>query len=102
MELYGPPFAAAAKAGVAGYMCAYNRINGDWACENKLTLKTMLKGYYNFTGFVVSDWGATHSVNNTLMNGLDIEMPQPSHFSPANIQKAIDEKVITEYVRSGR
>ena len=33
-------------------------MNGVYACENKETLKTMLKGYYNFSGFVVSDWGA--------------------------------------------
>lgn len=60
MELYAPPFGAAA-AKSAGYMCAYNRINGVWACENPETIKTILKGYYNFSGFVVSDWGACHS-----------------------------------------
>jgi beta-glucosidase-like glycosyl hydrolase len=32
---------------------AYNRVNGVYACENPLTLKTMLKGRYNFSGFVV-------------------------------------------------
>lgn len=40
---------------------ADNLINGKYACENKATLKEMLKGTYNFSGFVVSDWGATHS-----------------------------------------
>ena len=35
-------------------MCAYNRVNGVWACENPFTLKTMLKGRYNFSGFVRS------------------------------------------------
>ena len=42
--------------GTSGYMCAYNRINGDWACEQPLTLKKVLKTWYNFSGFVVSDW----------------------------------------------
>ena len=32
---------------------AYNRVNGVYACENPMTLKTMLKGRYNFSGFVV-------------------------------------------------
>jgi beta-glucosidase len=95
MELYGPPFASAADANVAGYMCAYNRINGDWACNNKQTMKTMLKGYYNFTGFVVSDWGATHNTNETLQNGLDIEMPDSRFFNSKTIQTAIDQGVIT-------
>ena len=53
MELYAPPFATAAAHKVAGYMCAYNRINHVWACEQPETLKTMLKGYFNFSGFVV-------------------------------------------------
>ena len=38
MELYGPPFSAAVQK-AAGVMCSYNRINGDWACENEETLK---------------------------------------------------------------
>ena len=65
-------------------MCAYNRINGDWACENEQTLKTMLRGYYNFSGFVVSDWGATDhndfTTEKAIRNGLDIEMPRPKNF----------------------
>jgi len=48
MELYAPPFATAAQHS-AGFMCSYNRINGVWACENKDTLRTMLKGYFNFS-----------------------------------------------------
>lgn len=95
MELYAPPFEMAAKHKVAGYMCAYNRINHDWACENKLTLKTMLKGYFNFTGFVVSDWGATHSDYKALNAGLDIQMPDSSHFNEKNLQSALNAKNIT-------
>ena len=63
MELYSPAFGAAASnvdvhgqpstQGTSGYMCAYNRINGDWACEQPLTLKNVLKTWYNFSGFVV-------------------------------------------------
>jgi beta-glucosidase len=33
MELYAPPFGAAARAGTSGFMCAYNLINGEYACE---------------------------------------------------------------------
>lgn len=94
MELYGVPFAAAAKKS-AGFMCAYNRVNGVYACENKQTLRTMLKGYYNFSGFVVSDWGACHSTAQSIANGLDIEMPKASFFTEENIQKALDNKNIT-------
>jgi beta-glucosidase-like glycosyl hydrolase len=61
MEMYFPPFLGAAEAGVLSVMCSYNRINGDWACENSWTLSTILKGHGNFSGWVMSDWGGTHS-----------------------------------------
>ena len=57
-ELYLAPFAAAAAAHVAGFMCAYNRFNGAYACENERALKVVLKTQHNFSGFVVSDFGA--------------------------------------------
>ena len=40
----------------AGVMCSYNRVNGDYACENDYTLNTVLKGQWGFKGFVLSDW----------------------------------------------
>ena len=72
-EIYLPPFEAAVKAGVAGVMCAYNHIDGPYACGNPATLTTILRGELGFRGFVTSDWGATHSA--LFMNaGLDVEM----------------------------
>ena len=67
----------------------YNLVNGVYACENPFTLKTMLKGRYNFSGFVVSDWGACHSTTHSLQAGLDIEMPNGNYFTDANIRAAI-------------
>lgn len=89
MELYGPPFDAAVQEASA-VMCAYNRINGDWACENELTLNTMLKTRYNFSGWVVSDWGACHSTSPALERGLDVEMPNDRHFNEDDVKTAID------------
>jgi beta-glucosidase len=45
----------------AAVMCSYNRVNGDFACENKYLLTDVLKKDWNFPGFVLSDWGGTHS-----------------------------------------
>jgi beta-glucosidase len=42
-------------------MCAYNKVNGDYACENNGTLNTDLRNSLGFSGFVMSDWNATHS-----------------------------------------
>ncbi len=76
-EVYAAPFAAAVQAGVASLMCSYNRLNGTFACGNKVTLTGILRDELGFKGFGTSDWGATHAV--TFINaGLDMEMPGPS------------------------
>ena len=79
-ELYMPPFEAAVEAGVLSVMCSYNRVNGDYACENNATLNGDLKGTLGFQGFVVSDWHATHSTIKAAMSGLDMEMPGSEYF----------------------
>jgi len=72
-EIYLPPFAGAVEAGLGSIMCSYNRINGVHACENNVTLNVDLKGHLGFKGWVMSDWGGTHSTS--INQGLDQEMP---------------------------
>ncbi len=74
-EIYLPPFQAAAEAGVGAIMCAYNRVNGVYACENPITQNDILKGELGFSGWIMSDWGATHSTVESILGGLDMEMP---------------------------
>jgi len=66
----------------AAVMCSYNRINGDYACENKYTLTDVLKSDWGFKGFVVSDWGGTHSTEKASAAGLDNEQPMDHYFGP--------------------
>src|ERR1700733_10067326 len=56
-------------------MCSYNAVNGDYACENKYLLMDVLKDNWKFKGFVVSDWGGTHSTVKASAAGLDNEEP---------------------------
>jgi beta-glucosidase len=42
-------------------MCSYNRVNGVYGCENSYLLNEVLKADWGFNGWVMSDWGATHS-----------------------------------------
>src|SRR4051812_12194459 len=75
-EIYLPAFEAAVKrAGVLSAMCAYNRVNGAYACENKSLMTDILKRDFGFRGLVMSDWAATHSSANSVNAGLDLEMP---------------------------
>jgi len=53
-ELYLWPFADSVKAGVASFMCSYNKLNGTWACENDKMINGILKGELNFQGYMVS------------------------------------------------
>jgi len=57
-------------------MCSYNKVNGDWACENDYLLNQLLKKTWGFKGVVVSDWNATHSTAKAAMAGLDCEQPR--------------------------
>jgi beta-glucosidase len=61
-------------------MCSYNAINGDFACQNKHLLTDILKKDWNFPGFVVSDWGGTHSTVEASAAGLDNEEPLDDFF----------------------
>jgi beta-glucosidase len=78
-ELYYPQFQAAVTAGVGAIMCSYNRINGTYACENPRTLGDLKNGM-GFEGWVMSDWGATHSTVGSANGGLDQEMPGADFF----------------------
>ena len=60
---------------IAAVMCSYNRVNGDYACENSYLLTDVLKKDWHFPGFVVSDWAATHSTAKASAAGLDQEEP---------------------------
>jgi len=72
-NLYYPPFQAAVDAGVAAFMCSYNKLNGIYSCSNGDLLNRDLKQRMGFQGFVQSDWWAAHEMS--LGQGLDQEMP---------------------------
>jgi beta-glucosidase len=57
-EVYLPPFKAAAEAGAATFMNSFNDLNGIPATGNAYLQRDILKGKWNFKGFVVSDWGS--------------------------------------------
>jgi beta-glucosidase len=54
-------------------MCAYNRINSTYACENNYLLNEVLKKDWAYKGYVMSDWGGTHSTAKAANAGLDQE-----------------------------
>ncbi|KAI1493361.1 beta-glucosidase-related glycosidase [Biscogniauxia mediterranea] len=74
-EIYLWPFANAAYAKCASFMCSYQRLNGSYACQNSKVLNGILKTELGFQGYVMSDWGGTHSGVAAIESGLDMDMP---------------------------
>jgi beta-glucosidase len=64
----------------AAVMCAYNAVNGDYACQNNHLLTDVLKQDWKFKGFVLSDWGGTHSTVQASAAGLDNEEPMDDFY----------------------
>ncbi|KAK7108563.1 hypothetical protein V1264_016285 [Littorina saxatilis] len=61
---YLPAFRTCVEAGTYNIMCTYNRINGIPNCANKKMLTDVLRGEWNFTGYVISDQGAIENIIN--------------------------------------
>jgi beta-glucosidase len=74
-------------------MCSYNAVNGDYACENKYLLTDVLKKEWNFNGFVLSDWGATHSTVKASGAGLDMEQPNDTFYGEPMKKAVLDGTV---------
>jgi beta-glucosidase len=63
-------------------MCSYNRVWGDHACESAYLLTDVLRRDWGWNGFVMSDWGATHSTARAAMAGLDQQSGYPFDDQP--------------------
>lgn len=77
----------------SGVMCSYNRVNATYACENRWLLTDVLKHDFGFKGWVLSDWGATHSTVKAALAGLDQEMPSDQYFGKPLKQAVLAGKV---------
>jgi beta-glucosidase len=97
-------FQLAIRIGQPGaVMCSYNRVNGDFSCENHHLLTDVLRADWGYKGFVLSDWGGTHSTAKASHAGLDQEQPNQYFYGEA-YQRAvakgeISEEELNEHVR---
>ncbi|KAJ3104348.1 hypothetical protein HDU97_009321 [Phlyctochytrium planicorne] len=99
MELYLPPFEACIREGVGAIMCAYNKFNNVYSCENSALINYILKGSdINFRGFVMTDWWAAHSEVPTAMVS-DMMMPGTRNFLS---KESFFGKALVRNVESGR
>lgn len=75
-ETYLPPFKAALDAGAATFMNSFNDLNGIPATGNVHLQRDILKGKWNFQGFVVSDWG---SIGEMVAHGYSKDLKEAAY-----------------------
>ena len=90
-EIYLRPFEVATQqSGVASIMGSFNRINGVHACEHPQLLTEVLRDEWGYRGWVMSDYGATHSTVPSALAGLDQEQPSGAYFGQM-LLRAVEE-----------
>ena len=98
-EIYLPAFEEAVKESVPRtVMCSYNKINGEYASENRYLLTDILRKEWGYKGCVVSDWGAVNNRVKGLQAGLDLEMPYSGGYNDRQIVTAVQEGRLDEAV----
>lgn len=96
-EIYEKNFGIAVADGNPGsVMCSYNRINSVYSCSNPDTLGSLRK-QFGFTGYVVSDYPATHATTD-INAGLNIELPTGVHLTLPAVQAALEAGTITRAI----
>jgi len=110
-EIYMPSFdAAVTQADAASVMCAYSSVNGAFSCNNSYLLTNVLDQEWDFPGFVMSDYGALHSVQGAL-EGTDSEQPFADYYGttlqtdvqngtiPVSALNTMVQRILTEMFR---
>ena len=80
-EVYLPHFKATVDSGAASIMSAYNKVNGEYAGQNRRLLEGILRDEWGFRGFVTSDWFlGVYDAEAGVHAGMDIEMPWDKYY----------------------
>ena len=101
-----PPFKAAAKAGVATFMNAFNDIDGIPATAHKTLQREVLKNGWNWKGFIVSDWGSigelkSHGFAKDTKQAAEIalnagsDMDMESHSYETSLKELLEENKVS-------
>ena len=110
-----PPFKAAADAGVATFMNSFNDIDGTPSTGNRILQRDILKGKWDWDGFIVSDWASiaemrdhgfaedlTHAAEIAVKAGSDMDMEGGAYETGLVklVQEGeVDEELINDAVR---
>lgn len=98
-EIYLKGFEIAIKeANPWSIMMAYNRLNGEYCCQNNYLINDVLRKDWNYNGCIISDWGGVNDIVESINNGLNLEMPGYNDDYYKNIEKAVKNNKIKEEI----
>jgi len=103
-ETYLPPFKAALDAGAATFMNSFNELDGVPATGNAYLQRDILKGRWNFSGIVVSDWGSIGEMvaHGYAKDGADAALKAITAGSDVDMESRAYSSHLAQLVQSGQ
>ncbi|MCF7740192.1 MAG: beta-glucosidase BglX [Candidatus Marinimicrobia bacterium] len=114
-NIYLPPYKATIDEGVSTVMNAFNTLNGVPATGNQFLVNEILRGKWNFSGFILSDWATiseliTHGVAKdmkqatkiAITGGTDVDMESSAYIDYLEeliLEGEVDEELLDQAVR---
>jgi len=94
-EIYMAPYEPIVKKAGA-VMCSYNRLNGDYACENRRLLQGYLRKQFGFQGMVIADYSALHDPAKAIKAGLDYEPWPGVNYGQASVENLVETGQVSQ------
>ncbi|KAL4946282.1 glycoside hydrolase superfamily, partial [Aspergillus oleicola] len=102
-EIYLLPFHIATRiCQTKTVMTAYNKVNGTHVSENKKLITDILRKEWGWDGLVMSDWFGTYSTSESILAGLDIEMPGKTRWRGDALAHAVSSNKVHEFILDER
>lgn len=102
-ETYLPAFRALVKGGVAGVMCAYNRLDGLPCCGSGKLLTDLLRRDWGFSGYIVSDcWALQDFITHQKIMDNGIDAAVLALKAGVNLNCGVNYRYIPDAVRLGK
>jgi beta-glucosidase len=103
-ETYLPPFKACVDAGAATFMNSFNDLNGIPATASVYLQRDILKGKWNFDGFVVSDWGSMGEMvaHGYCADGKEAALKSIIAGSDMDMESRVYREYLAELVKEGK
>ncbi|MZI92850.1 glycosyl hydrolase family 3 [Vibrio sp. CAIM 722] len=98
-EMYLVPFESLVKnSDIASLMCGFNKVNGEYACENHHIITDIVKGEWGYQGFVLSDFNSIQNAFEGAWAGTDLDMPSGLKFTEDKLSPYVASGALTQDV----